>query len=383
MAQSDLIVRRTGMHPATLHFADARLEEAYRHALAARPRVGAQLALELGLAVDDIDRWSVWLIRFLVVIAGISVLLFTFRSRFRWLDQAAVALTGVVAAGGLVAIMSLMPVAAIAQYYLSVVIVVFWTTLFPGIRFLYGLYANIAIVFVFYGALAFGGDMPEAMVAGSAFFLGSATVLASAEAYFRERRRRHLFEQAYRSADELFGQDVHSLYDRLTALPNRALLADRLDQAIVAARRDRQQCAGLYIDLDDFARLAQSRGRAAAEELLRIVGQRLRQAMRESDTVAYLGDDEYFVLARGVASSEAMASVAARALACIEEPVAGAGLPPVALHASIGVYPFPYPDCTADDIVYRAELAMRAAKRDGKHRYEIAGTDSPPAPERA
>ncbi|MGH8631658.1 MAG: diguanylate cyclase domain-containing protein, partial [Burkholderiales bacterium] len=254
----------------------------------------------------------------------------------------------------------------------------FWSYLFPGIRFVHGLWANIAIVASFYLIFGTFGELPGPLLASSAFFLSSASVLAGTEAYARERRRRLLFERTSQAGVEMNTHGIHAFHDRLTALPNRDLLADRLDQAIVVSRRERRNCAGLFLDIDDFRRANESHGRSAGDDMLQIIAQRLRQTMRESDTVARLGDDEFFILARGVGSEDAAAVIAGRVLSCVDQPILLVGGQTVLLSVSMGICLFPYPYCTADDIVYRAELAVQAAKQSGKHGYAFAGSDDPP-----
>jgi diguanylate cyclase (GGDEF)-like protein len=109
--------------------------------------------------------------------------------------------------------------------------------------------------------------------------------------------------------------------------------------------------------------------------MLQVIAQRLRQTMRESDTVSRLGDDEFFILARGVSTEDAAAAIATRVLSCVEQPMSLLEGGTVRLSVSIGICLFPYPYCTADDIVYRAEVALRAAKQKGKHGYLFCSPD--------
>jgi diguanylate cyclase (GGDEF)-like protein len=378
---------RKEIHPVTLNFTDRDLENTYRRDAAGCPRFPARAALGLGLAayallgaldpyfIPDAHRSTAWLIRIAALGYGAAVLLFTFHRLFRKLDQVAVALTGPVAAAGLAAVMGLMPTEAVSQYYASLLIVVFWAYLFPGIRFVHGLWANITIIAAFYLASGLFRNVPEPLLAGSAFFLFSASALAGAEAYLRERGARLLFKSARQAGAGIDRPEIRALYDRLTSLPNRDLLADRLDQAIVASRRDGRPCAGFYLDIDDFGKAIESYGRSAGDEMLQIVAQRLRQTMRESDTVARLGEDEFFILARGAGSEDAAETIVARVQSCVDQPVSLSRAKTARLSVSMGICLFPYPYCTPDDIVYRAELALRAAKQAGKHGHAFASPD--------
>lgn len=376
-----------GLHKVSLKFIDRRLESAYQHHLSARPLEHARIALALGLVfyalfslldryfVPTPDHSTAWLIRVSVLLFGMTVLLFTFHALFRRVGEALIALTGLASAVGLVGIMVHMPANAVAEYYVSLIIVVIWTYLFPGMRFIHGLWANVAIVLTFYAALWRIGYVPEHLIAGSAFFLLSASLLAGMDARARERRRRLRFERANQPPVEAHAPGTLPLHDRLTGLPNRGLLADRLDQAIVVSRRDMRKCAGFYLDLDEFSLANDTYGWDAGDEILQVIGQRLRQAMRESDSIARLEADEFFVVSRDVDSTDAAAAIAGRLLSCVEQSIPLYSGETVKLHAHLGICLFPYPDCTADDIVCRAESALESAKAGGERRYAFAGLE--------
>src|SRR5206468_12394785 len=91
----------------------------------------------------------------------------------------------------------------------------------------------------------------------------------------------------------------HALHDQLTGLPNRTLLADRLDGAVARARWRRPTIGVLVLDLDRFAVVNDGLGRAAADDVLVAVAARLRTLVRDGDTVARLGGDEFVVLCEG------------------------------------------------------------------------------------
>jgi predicted signal transduction protein with EAL and GGDEF domain len=103
-----------------------------------------------------------------------------------------------------------------------------------------------------------------------------------------------------------------ALHDALTGLPNRVLLADRLDQALAGAGRSRGGVAVVFIDLDRFKFVNDSRGHAAGDSLLVTVAERLRQAIRSQDTVARFGGDEFMVVCEDAAAGWEAGSVAER-----------------------------------------------------------------------
>jgi diguanylate cyclase (GGDEF)-like protein len=160
-------------------------------------------------------------------------------------------------------------------------------------------------------------------------------------------------------------------HDALTDLPNRALFADRLGQALAGAKRDGQPCAVMFIDLDNFKPINDNLGHAMGDRLLRQVAVRLRAGLRESDTVARIGGDEFVVLLRHAGEPDALA-VADKLRDALAHPFEIESHT-IAIAASIGVAL--YPDHGQDDIelLKQADEAMYAAKRQGRNRVQMAG----------
>lgn len=159
-------------------------------------------------------------------------------------------------------------------------------------------------------------------------------------------------------------------FDALTQLPNRNLFWDRLEQALRLAGRSRQTVAVLWLDLDGFKAVNDTLGHAAGDDLLRQVGQRLRGALRESDTAARLGGDEFAVVLATVARSEDATGVAQKIIDRINQPFT---LPqgPARVSASIGVALYPDHAGTARALAHHADQAMYAAKRAGKNGWRV------------
>ncbi|MBV9121352.1 MAG: diguanylate cyclase, partial [Chloroflexi bacterium] len=127
-----------------------------------------------------------------------------------------------------------------------------------------------------------------------------------------------------------------ALHDALTGMPNRTLLHDRLDQAILAARRDGREFSVLLIDLDRFKDVNDAFGHHYGDQLLRQVGPRLRATLRESDTVARLGGDEFAVILPACHSVAHAEQAAAKILKTLDEPFVIEGQR-LHLAASIGI----------------------------------------------
>jgi diguanylate cyclase (GGDEF)-like protein len=159
-----------------------------------------------------------------------------------------------------------------------------------------------------------------------------------------------------------------AFHDNLTALPNRALFRDRLDQALARAKRSNELIAVLLLDLDGFKQVNDSLGHDAGDQLLREVAGRFEELVRESDTVARFGGDEFALLLEYVTKREVVA-LAQRLLDGVAEPIVIAGRE-VSLGASIGIVLDPGSG-HSEELVRDADVAMYAAKDAGRGCYEI------------
>lgn len=153
-------------------------------------------------------------------------------------------------------------------------------------------------------------------------------------------------------------------HDALTDLPNRALFADRLRQAILLAKRDNSPLAVLFIDLDRFKPVNDQLGHSAGDQLLKQVAIRLRQSLRESDTVARVGGDEFVVLLRQLKHADDAERVAHKLLAALSQPFEVLEQTLV-ISASVGLALYPQHAQTDEQLLHAADDAMYAAKRSG------------------
>jgi len=159
-------------------------------------------------------------------------------------------------------------------------------------------------------------------------------------------------------------------YDVVTSLPNRALLADRLQQEVARARRSRQGFAILMFDLDGFKQVNDAWGHAAGDLVLAHVGERARQAMRASDTVGRIGGDEFMALLPEASLAGALA-VGEKLLETIARPYP-LDRTEAKLSASIGIAIFPEDGDDGESLQRAADAALYEAKRAGKNRVVIA-----------
>jgi diguanylate cyclase (GGDEF)-like protein/PAS domain S-box-containing protein len=168
-------------------------------------------------------------------------------------------------------------------------------------------------------------------------------------------------------------EEIHRLafFDTLTGLPNRRLLADRLQQALAASQRSGGYGALMFMDLDNFKTLNDTRGHDVGDLLLVEVAQRLQRCVRESDTVARLGGDEFVVILHELGDAPMRAATQAEAVA---EKVVGELSRPYLLNnyehhssASVGVCLFHGHDTRLEELLKRADTAMYRAKQDGRN----------------
>ncbi|PJK05234.1 hypothetical protein CO610_11145 [Lysobacteraceae bacterium NML95-0200] len=159
-------------------------------------------------------------------------------------------------------------------------------------------------------------------------------------------------------------------YDHLTQLPNRALLQERLQQAMLHSKRDGRHIALMFIDLDNFKNINDSLGHAFGDRLLQKVAKRLKSVVRENDTVSRLGGDEFVILLTGMTCALDASRIALNILGEVARPVYVDGHE-MHVGASIGISLYPQEDTTADDLMKQADTAMYYAKRDGRGCYRF------------
>ena len=165
-----------------------------------------------------------------------------------------------------------------------------------------------------------------------------------------------------------------AFHDPLTQLANRALFYDRVEHALTRDADDDQHAAVLFLDLDDFKVVNDELGHAVGDELLVGVAGRLRSRLRSADTVARLGGDEFGVLLEHVAGPNEVVQAAERILAAFEEPFAVHGEPRT-IGLSIGMAVSTNGERSVDELLRQADLAMYAAKRGGRHRWDLYDGD--------
>lgn len=159
-------------------------------------------------------------------------------------------------------------------------------------------------------------------------------------------------------------------YDALTGLPNRSLLVDRLARSIAGARREDSMIALLFIDLDRFKGVNDTLGHVMGDELLQMVAERLQVCVREVDTVARFGGDEFVVILEDVKQANDAAEVAKKIIAELDSAFSLANRE-VFIGASIGITLFPTDTDDPSSMLRNADMAMYRAKDAGRNNYQF------------
>ena len=170
-------------------------------------------------------------------------------------------------------------------------------------------------------------------------------------------------------------KNIHLLafFDVLTGLPNRTLLRDRMEQMLAAAHRDRHKFALLVLDLDRFKYVNDSMGHTVGDKLLQAVAQQMLKCVREGDTVARIGGDEFVVLLRET-DADGAAHMADKLLQLLSAPYDVGGLQ-ISPHASIGISIYPDNAHDLDTLLKTADVAMYRAKDEGRNNFQFFATE--------
>ena len=207
----------------------------------------------------------------------------------------------------------------------------------------------------------------EVEVHAAGVVIGGVPLLYAAARDITERKR--TVERIYHLAN----------YDILTNLPNRALLTERLQQALFKARRDKARLALMFLDIDKFKPVNDALGHDVGDLLLTEVATRLQGCMRESDTVARIGGDEFVVLLPSIENEQVVDKVAQKILSVLGQafPVAGHVID---ISASIGIAIYPEHGLDEKSLLKSADQAMYHAKHAGGSSVQLSTSSSRSSP---
>ncbi|HWA12785.1 MAG TPA: PAS domain S-box protein [Burkholderiales bacterium] len=159
-------------------------------------------------------------------------------------------------------------------------------------------------------------------------------------------------------------------YDPLTGLPNRTLFRDRLEQALARARREGHLLGVMFLDLDRFKEVNDNLGHSVGDELLVKVAERLKENLRDIDTIARLAGDEFTFIIEGAERAEQVTAVAEKILKAFARPVMAGGQE-IYVTGSIGIAISANGKDTVDELLKNADIAMYHAKGEGRNNYQV------------
>lgn len=163
-------------------------------------------------------------------------------------------------------------------------------------------------------------------------------------------------------------------HDTLTQLPNRNLFQDHLQIAMSRAKHNKTQVAVIILDIDDFKTINDSLGHHTGDSLLKVVAKRLVNCVREGDTVARMGGDEFMIILHGLAQPQSALFVAQKILSALVQPFLIDGQE-ICTTASVGISIFPDNANDSENLIKQADIAMYKAKRKGKNTYTFYKPD--------
>src|SRR5918994_935565 len=208
-----------------------------------------------------------------------------------------------------------------------------------------------------------------AMKNGAQDYIMKGNLARLAPAVERELREAHVRRERARANERVAYLAYH---DPITDLPNRALLHERLTQSLLIAKRDKKSLSLLMLDIDGFKDFNDALGHHAGDRVLQRVAARLRATLREADTVARLGSDE-FAMMLPLTDVQGAELTARKVLQALQQPLVVDGRPLV-VHGSIGIASFPGHGSSGDELRKKADVAMNLAKSD-RSGYAVYSAD--------
>lgn len=373
------ILSNTRLCPYSLRFYSGRLEAHFHRNQYPRLLKNIRLALLLGALVYEVYGVldfllvpktllnEVALIRISSTAMILTVYGISFLKLFKKYHQPLLTLLLAVAASGLLLKMLIVDTRILPYYFSGLMLLVFWIHAFSIHRFLNVLKSTLIIVVFSTVGISLLNNLGYEEKLGYLFIIYSSVAITIFASYVSEKQARVLFLREKTLDRERYNQQQLALHDFLTGLPNRALLLDRVQQAIIESSRHSQLCAGYFIDLDDFKLINDNYSHATGDAVLIEVARRLKGELRAIDTIARISGDEFFVLARDIKSEAQALVLGQKLLASIDEPyILNNTRLNQPISASIGVCMFPYQDVTPIDVLDRADKAMYAIKLNQK-----------------
>lgn len=170
--------------------------------------------------------------------------------------------------------------------------------------------------------------------------------------------------------------DFMANHDALTGLPSLRLCKDRLERSLAAARRSARMTAVMFLDLDGFKKVNDMLGHESGDQVLIAMAKRIQQEMRETDTIARIGGDEFIIILSDLSKLSAVKTIAANIIKKISQPVL-IDQSEVTVSASIGIALYPEHGATSEQLMQAADKAMYEVKKSGKNNFGFVHSNEP------
>lgn len=314
----------------------------------------------------------------LIAPLGILVVLISLSDRVKRLLLPAAMFTTVVSAACNLYLVSL---AGLQSYYVTeIYLMIFWIFTIASFRLLVATFLSAAIVFMAMMTTLFIVSTPDnsAQLFAYLFWLVVSFSLAFLGGYLLELTAKFNFYHAEKLREEIkerqaVQQQLQYMahHDSLTEVPNRVLLYDRLEHAILQADRNKEKLAWMFIDLDNFKQINDTLGHAVGDALLKEVAKRLKMLIRKSDTIGRIGGDEFIVLLSNVETPETAVNIAEKVREALAAPYVVQGFDTFENTASIGIALYPEHGQNERELSKRADEAMYNSKKRGRNRVTL------------
>ncbi len=315
---------------------------------------------------------TAWQIRLYLGLSIISVLALTYTSFVSQFLQ--VSLFVLMLLFGFSNIALVLAVPAAESYFVGLILLLMYGY-FAGLRFIYALSASTIVVVCYILLSLINKEGAPLNIVIQMPLLLAAYLISGFAGYTAERQRRMLFAQTRSMEEERAIHEKLALHDPLTELPNRNLLQERMDQSLARAKRQKDQFAVMFMDLDNFKTVNDNYGHIIGDQVLIAIANRLKKHVRGEDTVARLGGDEFVVLSENIADEQDVRIAAVRMLAEIAQPITlnlrETDTVTINITASIGISLCPRDGITLKELVERADDAMYGVKKEGKGSFKF------------
>ncbi len=309
---------------------------------------------------------TAWQIRLYLALSILAVLGLTYTSLVAQYLQISLFVLMLLFGFSNLALMMALPSAE--PYFVGLILIMVYGY-FAGLRFIYALGASTIVVLGYVIASFVQAELPEAFFVQLPLLL-AAFLISGFAGYTAERQRRMFFAQTQVIEEERELHEKMALHDPLTELPNRNLLRERMAQSLARAKRQEDQFAVMFIDLDNFKTVNDNYGHHIGDQVLIAIAKRLKAHMRIEDTVARLGGDEFVLLSENVSVEQDVRITAARILEEVSQPIVlnlrALDVVSINITASLGISLCPRDGETLEQLVERADGAMYQVKHNGK-----------------